>query len=102
MKSSAGGIDQSRDFFLAEDRWEVTLLFGIGSLCDAPGLLESLNVEKPQGREAVGHCTRRQLALLKQLGLVFANVPRAQTVRRAVEASGKVFDCEDVVACGML
>jgi len=58
MKSSAGGIDQSGDFFLTEDRWDATLLFGIGSLRDAPGLFESLGVEETQSREAVGHCAR--------------------------------------------
>src|SRR4029077_18208033 len=43
-----------------------------------------------------------QLLLLKQLGLIFANVPRAQAVRRTVESSSKIFECADVVACGML
>src|SRR6202030_3315635 len=73
-----------------------------GSLGDAPVLFESLDVEKPQRREAVIHGTRRQLLLLKQLSLVLTNVPQAQTVRRTVEASSKIFDCADVVACGML
>src|SRR5438552_8962734 len=102
MKRSGGGIDQSYDFFLTEDRWDATLLFGIGSVRDTPSLFESLGVEEPQSRETVGHFTRWQLRLLKQLGLVFANVPRTQTVRRALESPSKIFDGADVVACGIL
>src|SRR5712691_8071698 len=102
MERSVSGIDESRDFFLAKDCWEAVGLFRIGSLGDAPGLLESFDVEEPQRREAVRNCTRRQLPLLKQLGLIFANVPQAQAVRRTVEVSSKIFDCADVVACGML
>src|SRR5438876_2616947 len=102
MKRSGGGIDQSYDFFLTEDRWDATLLFGIGSVRDTPSLFESLGVEEPQSRETVGHCTRGQLPLLKQLGLVFANVPRTQTVRRTLESPSKIFDGADVVACGIL
>src|SRR6266436_5009892 len=102
MERSARGIDESCDFFLAEDRWEAMGLFRIGSLGDAPGLLESFDVEEPQRRQAVRNCTRRQLPLLKQLGLIFANVSRAQAIRRKVESSSKIFHCADVVACGML
>jgi hypothetical protein len=52
MEGSVGGIDESCDFFLAEDRWEMMVLFRIGRL-DTPGLLECLDVEKAQGRQAV-------------------------------------------------
>src|SRR5258708_14959202 len=102
MERSARGIDESCDFFLAEDRWKAVGLFRIGSLGDAPSLLESFDVEEPQRRQAVRNCTRRQLSLLKQLGLIFANVSRAQAIRRKVESSSKIFHCADVVACGML
>src|SRR6266404_942193 len=102
MVGSERSIDELRDFFLAQDRRKVKWSFRIGSLGDAPVLFESLDVEKPQCREAVIYGTRRQLVLLKQLGLVFTNVPQAQTVRRTVESSSKIFDCADVIACGML
>src|SRR5258708_8128746 len=93
MVGSERRIDESRDFFLAQDRRKVKWSFRIGSLGDAPVLFESLDVEKPQCREAVIYGTRRQLVLLKQLGLVLTNVPQAQTVRRTVESSSKIFDC---------
>jgi len=59
MEGSASGIDESCDFFLAEDRWKVMVLFRIGSLGDAPGFLERLDVEKAQGRQVVRNGTRR-------------------------------------------
>src|SRR5271170_4515862 len=102
MVGSKRRIDESRDFFLAQDRRKVRCSFRIGSLGDAPGLFESLDVEKPQCCEAVPNGTRRQLLLLKQLGLVFADMPQSQAVRRTVESSREIFDCADVVACGML
>jgi len=43
MERSASGIDESCDFFLAEDRWEVMVLFRIGSLGNAPGFPERLD-----------------------------------------------------------
>ena len=61
----------------------------------------SLDVEKPQRREAVIHGTRRQLLLLKQLRLVFTNVSQAQTVRRSVESSREIFDCAEVIPYGI-
>jgi len=60
MEGSASGIDESRDFFLAEDHhWEVMVLFRIGSLGDAPGFLERLDVEKPQRTQTVRNGTRQ-------------------------------------------
>src|SRR6201984_1042144 len=59
MEGSASGIDESCDFFLAEDRWEVMVLFRIGSLGDAPGFLERLDVEKAQSCQVVRNGTRR-------------------------------------------
>ena len=61
----------------------------------------SLDVEKPQRREAVIHGTRRQLLLLKQLSLVFTNLSQAQTVRRSVESSREIFDCAEVIPYGI-
>src|SRR6202171_4606052 len=82
MVGSERRVDELRDFFLAKDRRKVRCSFRIGSLGNAPGLFESLNVEKPQRRETAINGARRQLSLLKQLSLVFANMPQAQAVPR--------------------
>jgi hypothetical protein len=75
--------------------------FRIGSLGDAPSLFESLDVEEPQSGQTYRNGPRRQLPLMKQFDLVFTNVSRPQAIRWAVEASSKIFNCADVVACGM-
>jgi hypothetical protein len=77
IRRSVSGIDESCDFFLAENRWQAMTLFRIGSLGDAPSLLERLDVEEAQSRQAVRNCAWGRLSLLEQLGLVFANVPQA-------------------------
>src|SRR5215472_5352284 len=59
MVGSTGGINQSRHFFLAEHRRQVNGLLRIGGLGDAPDLLERLDVEKTERREALRHRARR-------------------------------------------
>src|SRR6266481_4553300 len=100
MERSASRIDESRHFFLAEDRWNVLGSFRIGSLGRAPTLLESLGIEEPQSREIYRNGARRQLALLEQFRLVFANLRGAQTVGRTLEASREIFHYADVTAYG--
>jgi hypothetical protein len=78
---------------LAKNHRQAARLFRIRSIADAPGALEFLDVKKAQ---------RRQLALLEQLGLIFANVSKAQAIGGTVESSSKIFDCADVVTCGIL
>src|SRR5207253_7080889 len=91
MKGSASRIDESRHFFLAHDRWNVPGSFRIGGLGCAPALLESLGIEEPQSRKIYRNGARRQLSLLEQFRLVFANLLGAQTVWRTLEASREIF-----------
>ena len=46
MQGRASRIDESRDFFLAEDRWQMNGLLRVGCFRDAPGFLECLDVKK--------------------------------------------------------
>ena len=94
--------DESRDFLLAKNHRQVARPFRIRSIADAPGALECFDVKKAQRRQALPYGVRRKLALLEQLGLIFANVSKAQTIGRTVESSSKIFDCADVAACGIL
>src|ERR1019366_414425 len=95
------GVDQLRDFLLAEDRREAMCLFRVGRFGDAPGPVESLAVEKTQSRQAGRDSPRRQLPLLKQLRLIFANLLRPQAVRREIESSSKIFHSANVTARGI-
>src|ERR1700688_231237 len=87
MIRSQSCVDESRDFFLAEDRRKVKPFFRIGRLGDAPGFLESFDVEESQSCQSLRNRARRQLALLEQLGLIFTNVFWAQTIWRTLESS---------------
>src|SRR3981081_907149 len=81
MIRSQSCVDELRDFFPAEDRRKVKCSFRIGRLGDAPGFLESLDVEESQSCQSLCNRARRQLVLLEQLGLIFTNVFRTQTIR---------------------
>jgi hypothetical protein len=65
MEGSARGLNQSCDFFLAEDCWKVMGPFRIGSVGDAPGSPERLTVKEPQGCQTDRDAARRQLVLLE-------------------------------------
>src|ERR1700722_11516147 len=90
------------DVFPAEDRRKVKCSFRIGRLGDAPGFLESFDVEESQSCQSLRDCTRRQLVLLEQLGLIFTNVFRTQTIWRTLESSCEIFNCANVTAYGSL
>ena len=51
MQRRASCIDESRHFFLAEDRWQVKGLLRVGSLGNAPGFLERFRVEESESRK---------------------------------------------------
>src|SRR5271169_4326010 len=87
MIRSQSCVDESRDFFPAEDRRKVKCSFRIGRLGDAPGFLESFDVEESQSCQSLRNRGRRQLALLEQLGLIFTNVFGTQTIWRTLESS---------------
>src|SRR5215470_12436763 len=102
MVRSPSSIDELRNFFLAEDRWQAKYPFRIGSLGNAPRPPQRLDVEESKGRQMPDNRIRRQLALLEQLRLIFADVPRTQAVWRTIKSSSKIFNCPDVVAYGSL
>jgi len=83
MIRSQSCVYESRDFFLAEDRRKAKRFFRIGRLGDAPGFLESFDVEESQSCQSLRDCTRRQLALLEQLGLIFTDVFRLNNLENA-------------------
>ncbi len=58
MEGSGGRLDELRNFFLAEDRWQARGPFRIGGFGDAPALLERFAVEEPQGRQTDRHGAR--------------------------------------------
>ncbi len=89
-------------FFLTENNGQAIALLGIGSVGNAPGPLERLDVEEAQGAEMVGHRTGSQSVHGEELRLVLADVPRSQAIGRAVEVLGEPLDEANVTLCGSL
>jgi len=90
------------DFFTAKNGGQSADFFRIRSVGQAPGAAKCFDVEKAQRGQVLSYGICRQLAFVEQFGLIFANVSRAQTIWRAVKSSGKIFDCTNVVAYGIL
>jgi hypothetical protein len=77
LRRSACRMHELSDFFATKNRRQVVRLLRIRSVGNAPGSVQSLDVEKTQGRQVLSHGTRRQLAFLKKFSLIFANLSRA-------------------------
>src|SRR5712664_4313762 len=58
MQRRAGCIEESRHFFLAENRWQVKGLLRVGRLGNAPGSLERFRVEESESCKVLRHCVR--------------------------------------------
>src|SRR5271166_5916374 len=102
MKGSQCRVDQTSHLLLTENDRQLQHFLGIGSFGHAPGPLERLDVEEAQSRQALVHRIRRQLPLLKQGGLVLADVLRAQLIGGTVEIPGEMFDGVKVTIDGGL
>src|ERR1017187_8658543 len=102
MKRRQGRVDQTSHLLLTENDRQLQDFLGIGSFGHAAGPLEGLDVEEAQSRQPLVHRIRRQLPLLKQGGLVLADVLRAQLSGRTVEVPGEVFDGVNVTIDGGL
>src|SRR5438445_5978757 len=100
IEGSRRSIDELCYFFLAEDSGQAIALLGIGSVGNAPGPLERLDVEEAQGAEMVGHRTGSQFVQGEELGLVRADVLRSQVIGRAVEVLSEALDEANVTLCG--
>jgi len=102
MKRSQCRVDQTSHLLLTENDGQLQHFLGIGSFGHAPGPLEGLDVEETQSRQPLVHRVRCQLPLLKQCGLVLADVLRAQLFGRTLEVPGEVFDGANVTIDGGL
>jgi len=58
-------MEELRNLFPAQNRRQVTCLFRIRSVSEAPGSAERLDVEKAQSGQVLSYGICRQLALLE-------------------------------------
>src|ERR1017187_4064093 len=100
VEGSGRGVDELRDFFLAQYRGQVLHFLGIGRLRYTPGSLQSLNEEETQSGQPLGNAARRQLSLAEQIGLVLADVLGTQAIRRTMKVVGKILHLADVTLDG--
>src|ERR1035437_4115827 len=80
LEQAAAGVDQTRDFFLAQDVGQFPLHLGIGQKLAEPGALQGPDVEEAQGGNVVLHGAWRQLAHLQQVGLIGAQLVGAKLI----------------------
>ena len=102
IERSRCSIDELCNFFLTENSGQAIALLGVGSIGNAPGPLERLDVEEAQGAEMVGYRAGSQFAHGEELRLVLANMSRSQAIGRAVEVLGEPLDEANVTLCGSL
>ena len=57
IKGSGSGVDELRYLFLTENGGQAVAFLGIGSVGNAPRLLQRLDLEKLQSAQMVGHRT---------------------------------------------
>src|SRR5215469_18225321 len=77
LERSRRSIDEPCYFFLTENSGQAIALLGIGSVGNAPGPLERLDIEEAQGAEMVGYRTGSQFAHCEEWRLVLADVLRS-------------------------
>src|SRR5205823_9212769 len=102
IEGSRRSLDKLCYFFLAENGGQAIALLGIGSVGNAPGPFERLDVEEAQGAEMIGHRTGSQFVHGEELSLVLADVLRSQAIGRAAEVLGEPLDEANVTLCGSL
>src|ERR1017187_9234393 len=85
MKGGIRGVDQSRNFFLAEYLGKVMHLLRIGRLGDAPAALQHVNLEETKSGQPQDYSVRAELQLGEEHRLVLANVFRAKLIGRTTE-----------------
>jgi hypothetical protein len=85
LEQVTAGVDQTSDFFLAENAGQLPRTLGIGQelaeLVAAKGAYE----EEPQCGHVVLHRSRAEFTLPEEIGLVAAQIIRTKLVRRLAE-----------------
>src|SRR5271163_455948 len=100
MEGCIRGLNQSRDFFLTQNSWQVADLLRIRRLGDAPVTLQNVDVEEAQRRQAQDDGVRAELELGEQSRLILANVLWAELIGRAPKVLAEVRDTVQVRADG--
>src|SRR5450631_1235653 len=85
LKQAAAGVDQTCDFFLAEDAGQLPRTLRIGKELAELMTMKRAHVEEPQCGHVLLDASRTELELPEQISLVAAQIIRTELVRRLAE-----------------
>src|ERR1019366_3641083 len=100
VKGGIRGVDQTRNFLLAEHLRKVPHLLRVGRFRDAPATLQHMDVEEAQRSQSQDDGVRAELELGEQSGLVLAYILRTKLIGPAMEVSAEVLNAVQVSADG--
>ena len=90
MKQVAGRADQQRYLIRAEDLRQLSMPLGHRDIIQQVVPFQCLVEEEPESGHVLLHRARIELLVLKQVGLVLAQMFGAELVGRLVEVFGKI------------
>src|ERR1700733_11704886 len=82
--------------------WRLAIAFGSRNIFEQITSLQRLDIEEAERRHMQLHSASIQLLLLKQVGLILAQVLRTEPVGRLMEMPGEFLDDPDVGFYGTL
>ena len=105
LEQAAAGVDQTRDFFLAEDVGQLPAHLRIGQELAELMATERAHEEEPQCGHVVLDRSRAEFSFPEQIGLVAAQMIRTELVRRLAEVLCEPLDETQIAprrACGVV
>src|SRR5260370_3482624 len=102
MEEVTGRVDELRHFLGTQDLRKFAMPFGSRNIFEQITSLQSLDIEKAERGNVLLYSAGIQLPLLKQVGLILAQVLRAELVGRLMEMAGEFLDDPYVGSYGTL
>src|SRR6266851_3900609 len=102
VEEVTGRVDELGYFLGTQDLRERATAFGSRNIFEQIASLQRLDIEEAERRYMLLHGAGIQLLLLKQVGLILAQVLRTEPVGRLMEMAGEFLDDPDVGFYGTL
>jgi len=96
VEEVTGRVDEVRDFLGTQDLRELARAFGPGDVFEQITTLQRLDIEEAERGHMLLDSARVQLFLLKQVGLILAQVLRTELIGRLVKMVGEFLDDSNV------
>src|SRR6266436_5680973 len=102
VEEVTGRVDHLHYLLRAQDLWKFAVPFGSRNIFEQIPSLQSLDIEEAKRGHMLLHGAGVQLLLLKQVGLILAQVMWTEHVGRLMEMPGEFLDDQDVGFYGTL